>query len=223
MSTVTDSPRTTMRSDAVRNRDAILVAARALFAERGLDAPLDEIARRAGVGNATLYRRFATRDELLQAVFVDRMTEYVAVVDEALDDPDPWSGFTTLVLRLFQLQAQDRGLADLIVTTTSDSGELERLRIDGTRRADVLIDRAKAAGALRADFCHQDLVLLLMANAGLIHQTQALAPDSWRRVAAFLLDGLHERAATQAPPPPPEDQVVRVMGRRQVGSPRATS
>jgi hypothetical protein len=122
---------------------------------------------------------------------------------------------------LFELQAQDRGLADLIVTTTSDSAALEQLRADGTRRAFDVVNRAKEAGRLRADFSPQDLVLLLMANAGLVHQTQALAPDSSRRVAAFVLDGLQEKAATTAPPPPSEEDVVRVMGRRS--SPSAHS
>lgn len=201
-----------LRADAVRNRDAIIAAARTVFAEHGLDAPLDEIARRAGVGNATLYRRFPSRDVLVQSALMGPMAEYVAAAEEALADPDPWAGFRDYLLRLFQLQARDRGLADLLVTTVrTPSGELEQLRgiaFDLTRQ---LIERAQEAGELRADFRHPDLPLLFMANAGLLQRTQSAAHDSWRRVAAFLLDGLQERAATPAPPPPSERAVLRAM------------
>jgi AcrR family transcriptional regulator len=201
-----------LRADAARNRAAVVEAARQVFAERGLDAPLDEIARRACVGNATLYRRFPTRSELVEAVFVERMTDYAHAVDEALQNPDPGAGFRAYVLRLFQLQAEDRGLADLLVTTSGEpDGEFERLREHGYRGAQELIDRAQAAGALRGDFVHQDLALLLMANAGLVHRTATSAPGSWRRVAAFVLDGLNAGAATPAPPPPSEDEVEAAM------------
>jgi AcrR family transcriptional regulator len=214
---VADPARPTLRADAARNRDAIIAAARAVFAQHGLGAPLDEIARRAGVGNATLYRRFPTREELVQSALREPMTEYVAAAEEALADPDPWAGFRDYLLRLFQLQARDRGLADLLVTTTRTSdGELERLRGTAFALTKQLIARAQDAGELRADFRHQDLPLLLMANAGLVEHTQTAAPDSWRRVAAFLLDGLQARAATPAPPAPSERAVLRVMaaGRR---------
>ena len=203
----------TLRADAQRNLGRVLDAAAEVFAEQGPDACVDEIARRAGVGNATLYRRFPTREELVQAALLGPMTEYVAAAEEGLADADPWAGFRDYLLRLLQLQARDRGLADLLTTTiNTPTGELEQLRgaaFDLTRQ---LIERAQDAGRLRADFRHQDLPLVLMANAGLVQRTQAGAPDSWRRVAAFLLDGLQAQAATPAPPPPSERAVLRVMG-----------
>lgn len=201
-----------LRADAARNRDAIVAAARAVFSEHGLAAPLDEIARRAGVGNATLYRHFPTREELVQAALLGPMAEYLAAAEDGLADPDPWAGFRDYLLRLCQLQARDRGLADLLVTTIrTPSGELERVRGAAFELSQQLITRAQDAGQLRADFRHQDLPLLLMANAGLVQRTQGGAPDSWRRVAAFILDGLQARAATPAPPPPSERAVLRVM------------
>src|SRR5947208_5644140 len=87
----------TLRADAVRNREAIVEAARAVFAEQGLDAPLDEIAKRAGTGNATLYRRFPTRGDLVSAVFADRMAEHLAAVEVGLADVDPWRCFTSYI------------------------------------------------------------------------------------------------------------------------------
>lgn len=209
---VADTARPALRADAARNRDAIIAAARPVFAEHGLNGPLDEIARRAGVGNATLYRHFPTREELVQAALLGPMAEYLAAAEDGLADPDPWAGFRDYLLRLCQLQARDRGLADLLVTTIrTPSGELERVRGAAFELSQQLITRAQDAGQLRADFRHQDLPLLLMANAGLVQRTQGGAPDSWRRVAAFILDGLQARAATPAPPPPSERAVLRVM------------
>jgi len=212
---VADTAPRALRVDAARNREAIVGAARAVFSELGLNAPLDEIARRAGVGNATLYRRFPTREELVQAALLGPMAEYLTAAQDGLVDPDPWAGFRGYVLRLCELQARDRGLADLLVTTVrTPSDELEQLRDTAFARSRQLIARAQAAGALRADFRHQDLPLLLMANAGLVLRTQDLAPGSWRRVAAFVLDGLQTRAATPAPPPPDEHAVARAMAGR---------
>ena len=146
-----------LRSDAARNRASLVAAAREVFGERGLDAPLDEIARRAGVGNATLYRRFPSRQELIDAVFAERMADYAGAVDAALADPDPWTGFRGYVLHILRLQAVSRGLADLLVTSSADpSSELEQLRTRAYEGVVTLIARAQAAGVLRADFVSQD-------------------------------------------------------------------
>src|SRR3954468_18341900 len=101
----------TLRADAARNREAIVEAAREVFAEHGLDAPLDDIARRAGTGNATLYRRFPTRGDLIAAVFAERMLEHLDAVQRALTDPDPWAGFASYIQAATAMQARDRGIA----------------------------------------------------------------------------------------------------------------
>src|SRR3954468_9021673 len=100
----------TLRADAARNREAIVQAAREVFAEQGLDAPLDDIARRAGTGNATLYRRFPTRCDLVAAVFADRMVEHLEAVEAALADQDAWRGFASYVQTVGAMQARDRGI-----------------------------------------------------------------------------------------------------------------
>src|SRR5215468_9862116 len=82
-----------LRADAARNREAIVAAARDVFAAHGLEAPLEEIALRAGVGIATLYRRFPTRAELVAAALVDKVTQYAEAAEQALAIPDPWAGF----------------------------------------------------------------------------------------------------------------------------------
>ena len=117
-----------LRADAARNRAAIVEAARAVFAEHGLDAPLDEIARRAGTGNATLYRRFPARGDLIAAVFADRMSEHLDAVEAGLADPDAWRGFAAYVTAAGAMQARDRGIADLVTMDVSSAPEIERLR-----------------------------------------------------------------------------------------------
>lgn len=178
-----------LRADAERNRAAVLTAAREVFGEHGLDASLDEIARRAGVGNATLYRRFPTRRELISEVFAGQMSEYVALADMALREPDPWVAFVGYLSRLFEMQATDRGLSELLVGTNFDDDErLAALRVTAQRGAEEVIARAQAAGRLRPDFTRRDLRLLMRANAGVVAGTPE--PDAWRRHLGLLMDGL---------------------------------
>jgi AcrR family transcriptional regulator len=210
----------TLRADAARNREAIVEAARAVFAEQGLDAPLDEIAKRAGTGNATLYRRFPQRADLVAAVFADRMAEHVDAVEAALADDDPWHGFTSYIEAVGAMQARDRGIADLVTMDLSAAPEVEDLRArayDGLVR---LIARAHEAGVLRADFTDQDVVLLLMANAGLVERAHGFSAEASARLVALLLDGLRAQAATAGPPAPSAPQVLAAMqhnGQRRLG------
>src|SRR3954465_14965302 len=112
------------RADAARNRDKLLGAAAAVFGERGLDAPLEEVARRAGVSIGTLYNHFPTRGDLLDAIFPARLSALDRLADAALADPDPWSGFVAFVEGLVALQAEDRGLNDVLARRFPASSEL---------------------------------------------------------------------------------------------------
>ena len=178
-----------LRADAARNRAALLAAARQVFGEQGLDASLDEIARRAGVGNATLYRRFPTRRDLVAAVFAEHRAAQLELAERALRHGDPWAAFAGYVTALCELQAADRGLSEILVTVTFDGDDrLGELRALSYRRAALVIRRARVAGVLRPDFRLPDLALLLMANAGVAHR--AADPRAWRRQLALVLDGL---------------------------------
>jgi AcrR family transcriptional regulator len=189
---------TPLRADAARNRREIIRAARELYSRRGLDAPLDEIARLAQVGNATLYRHFPSRCALAAAVFADTLCRVIDAASRALDDPDPWHAFAGHVRFLAQLQATDRGLADLLITEVPGAPDLEQLRSRALQDFTCIADRARASGALRADFTPEDLVLLLMANAGLVERTTDAAPTAWQRFINLALDGLHTPVATPA-------------------------
>jgi AcrR family transcriptional regulator len=197
------------RADAARNRDALIDAARSVFGRRGLSAPLDDIARQAGIGNATLYRHFPTRCDLIAAVFTSALQDVVAAAEQALANPDPWDGFAGHVLFLCELQAQDRGMADLLTMSIPGAPDLERTRRrtqEGTAR---IVARARESGDLRPDFEPEDLGILLMANAGLIHRTADGAPTAWRRMVAYFLDSLHDGAAAGPLPPAPGLRAVR--------------
>src|SRR4051795_7995679 len=213
----------TLRADAARNREAIVEAARAVFAEQGLDAPLDAIAKRAGTGTATLYRRFPARSDLVAAVFADRMAAHVEAVESALADVDPWNGFASYVRSVAAMQAEDRGIADLVTMDLSSAPEIEQLRArayDGLVR---LVARAHEAGVLRADFTDQDVVLVLMANAGLVERAHGIPAEASARLIHVLLDGFRAQAAPGGPAAPSARQVVVAMrhnGERRLGCSR---
>ena len=167
-----------LRADAARNRAAIVEAAREVFAEQGLDAPLDEIAHRAGTGNATLYRRFPTREDLVSAVFAERMAEHLAAVEVGLADPDPWNGFASYMRTVAAMQSRDRGIADLVTMDISTAPDIERLRTEAFDGLVRLVDRARSAGVLRTDFTTEDVVLFLMANAGLVERAYGVTAQA---------------------------------------------
>ena len=209
--TARQQPRRRLRADAVRNRDAIVAVARDVFAEQGLEAPLELIAARAGVGIATLYRRFPTREKLVAAALTDKVAEYAEAAEQALAVADPWSGFAGFVQRICELQASDRGLSDLLSMTLSADEQIEQLRRKANDRVITLIERAKADGTLRQDFAGEDLVLLLIATAAVMHVTGADAPGAWRRFVALALDAFRRQDLPGLPEPPTTAQMTRAM------------
>ena len=200
-----------LRADAARNRDAIVSVARDVFAEQGLAAPLETIAARAGVGIATLYRRFPTREKLVAAALTEKVAEYAEAAEQALAVADPWVGFAGFVQRICELQAGDRGLSDLLSMTLSADEQVEQLRRTANDRVVTLIERAKAGGALREDFAGEDLVLLLIATAAVMHVTRADAPGAWRRFVALALDAFRRQDSPGLPGPPTTAQMTRAM------------
>ncbi|GAA3594053.1 TetR/AcrR family transcriptional regulator [Nonomuraea rosea] len=192
-----------LRADARHNRDRIVEVARELFAVRGLDVPMAAIARHAGVGVATLYRRFPTKESLVTEVFADQFGECVSVVDDALADPDPWRGFCAAIEKICTMQAVDRGFSTAFVAAFPDAVDIGHERDRAIRGFAELTRRAQAAGRLRADFVPDDLPLLLMANCGVITASGEAAPAASRRLAAYLLSAFRAEQAGPLPPPAP--------------------
>lgn len=204
-----------LRADAERNRDRLIAAGRKLFAEDGLGVSMAAVAREAGVGKATLSRHFADPQQLMDAVFADRMRAYVRAATEAVADDDPWDGFVSFVTRVCEMQSEDRGFADLLTLTFRRAESLEELRAEGYHAFVEIIARARPTGYLRDDFTSEDLILVLMANAGVVAATAEEAPDSWRRLLGHLLRAFANPDAPLPPMPPipSSNDLYRAMAR----------
>ncbi len=195
-----------LRSDAARNRDKLLDAAVQVFGERGLDAPLEHIARRAGVSIGTLYAHFPARDAFFDAIFPPRLAGLDQIAADALADPDPWHGFASFTEHLFGMLAADRGLSDAFAQRSPVSAEVTEACRRGFSHAEQIINRAHYSGQLRPDFQVADLVCLTWAISQVIRESAATAPQAWRRCLAFFLDGLRTQAAHA---PPPEEPLLK--------------
>lgn len=191
----------TLRSDAQDNRERILAAARELFASEGLNVPMREIARRAGVGPATLYRRFPTKEILATEAFADQMSACHAIVDEGLADPDPWRGFCLVIEQICELHARDRGFTTAFMSTFPGAVDVSTGRDHALGSIAELARRAQDAGRLRPDFVLDDLILMLMAHRGIRAGSPEVRVAASRRFAAFTVQAF--QASPVALPLPP--------------------
>lgn len=194
------------RRDAQRNHSLLVAVAREVFAERGVEAPLDEIARRAGLGIGTLYRHFPTREALVEALFAERFDEFLAVAEAALAEPDAWKGLVRFLEATLELQSGDRVLKEIFLRYPPGEGRLTETRQQLRQLFGQLIEHAHAQGVLRPDFVLPDLALLLWSFAPVIDATAETSPAAWRRHLHWLLDGLRPAAATPQPEPPLDDR-----------------
>ena len=185
-----------VRSDARDNRELILGAARAVFAAEGLNAPVREVARRAGVGPATLYRHFPTKEMLVTEAFSGELRACQVIVDEGLADPDPWRGFCRVIEKTCELHARNWQLTAAFAAAYPHAMNFAADRQYALRSMAGLARRAKDAGRLRSDFVLDDLILMIMANNGIRATSQAAAVAASRRFAALVIQ------AFQAPPLP---------------------
>jgi AcrR family transcriptional regulator len=199
---VTDRLSHPLRSDARDNRERILDAARAAFAAEGrLDVPMREIARRAGVGPATLYRHFPTKEALATEAFTDQMRACQTIAAEGLAEPDPWRGFCHVIERICELHARDRGFTAAFMATFPHAMDFAAGREHALRTVAELARRAKRTGRLRPDFVLDDLILMLMANGGIHASSPAAQVAASRRFAALVIQAF--QAFPEHSPLPP--------------------
>jgi AcrR family transcriptional regulator len=212
---------TGQRSHARRNHELLVAAAREVFAERGVEASLEEIARRAGVGVGTLYRHFATRDALVEAVFERRIGEFVAVAERAAEEPDAWRALVGFLEGTIEIQAGDRMLKDVFLRAPPGEGRVREAREAMRKLFEGVLERARGQGLLRSDFAFPDLALVFWSFSPLIDATADVSPDAWRRHLHWLLDGMRAEAATpQAIAPLSDEQfqaAVEALHRRRLG------
>jgi AcrR family transcriptional regulator len=205
MTSTEATPARPLRKDAMRNRALLLDAARQVFAERGLDASLDDIARQAGLGVGTAYRHFSNRQELIAALFDDVIDNLTVNMQAALSIANPWQALVSFFETSAIRQAQDRGLHQMLIGAVPD--EQDKLRRRFTDLMGQLLDRARAAGAIRPDIAVNDAAMIL-AMLGVTYEIRGeSSPESWRRYLTIILDGLRatERPALPVPPPSDED------------------
>ena len=212
-----DAPRETtaepvepvLRSDAARNRVKILRAAAAAFGEDGVGVGVESVAHRAGVGVGTLYRRFPTKESLIEAVVEELLREVRDAARDALSEP-AGTGFDAFLRAAGTLQVEHRGcLGRLWTSPTHDP-----LRADIEEAIRALLDRARAAGTVRADVAYEDAVVLLWSIRGVIESTAAVAPDAWRRHVDMLLAAVRPEAPAPGHPPLTPEQLEAALAAR---------
>jgi AcrR family transcriptional regulator len=218
-----------LRRDAKRNRQRILAAAREVFAEEGLNVALEQIARRAGLGIGTLYRRFPDREALIDGVFEGHLQQILTLAEESSRDEDAWRGLVQFMEGMSRMQLANRGLNDLVIGNTRgrERSALLRDRLDPL--LDELLTRAQEQGTLRSDVTTQDLPLIGAMIGGVIDITASVAPDMWYRYLRIVLDGLRsERSGPSALPLPSLrveqlSQAMRQHNGSQIGPARHSS
>jgi AcrR family transcriptional regulator len=183
-----------LRRDAERNRLLILSAAKTVFAQRGLEASLDEIAKEAGLGVGTVYRRFPNRDALIDALSADVLSSIERIIDEAITMPRAWDGLYHFMAAMLESQSADKGLRDAMVSRHGyQSAEEDIVRAKLEPAMFDLVSRAQQQGDLRPDVTATDIGVLLVAALGIAEFTASQSNDVWRRHLAILLDGLRAR------------------------------
>lgn len=179
-----------LRRDAERNRQRLLVAAREVFAVRGLAVTLDDIAHHAGLGVGTVYRRFATKEALVEALFEDRLDEIVALAERAAGHTDSWRGLVAFLTGTAELHAADRGMREIMLATGYGRDRVARVRARLFEPIRRLITRAQSDGHLRADLRPQDVPILQLMIGTVADYGAEVDPQLWRRYLTVLLDGL---------------------------------
>jgi AcrR family transcriptional regulator len=196
MATTVERP---LRKDAERNRRRILDAAAELFMERGLGVTLNDIAHHADVGVGTVYRRFPDKELLIDALFEDRVAEFGLLAEESLEDPDPWQGLVSFLERSLELQARDKGLKQLLMSTPQGCAQVAGVRERVIPLVQALVERAREAGVLCTDIVAEDVPVLQWMLGAIVDHGGAENPELWRRYFQLMLRGL--RADSDEPSP----------------------
>ena len=191
MSQVVERP---LRADARRNRERVLKAARAVFADQGRDAQMDDVARRAKVGVGTVYRHVPTKDAIILALAEESFNALAEVAREATTMADPWNAFEHVMRRGAELLAGDRALSEVVMETPGAMAAAAGAQRDLVAAMEALIRRGQEAGVLRDDIVVDDIGML-MCGIGSATKKPHAYPESWRRHLAIVLDGLRAESA----------------------------
>ena len=213
MAAATEHESRPLRADAARNRGRLLEAATEVFAQRGLDATLDDVAHHAGVGVGTVYRRFPNKEALVEALFEKAIDGVVGLALEAATFADSWEGLVWFIENATQLQAEDLGLRDVLLHSSYGHDRVARARGRIEPAVTRLVERAQFDGHLRPDIVQADFPMIEMMVGAVAEYTDGLAPDLWRRYLAIVLDGMsmHRGALSVLPDAPSRKVVERAL------------
>src|SRR3954462_6087806 len=195
------APVRALRRDAVVNRERLLEAARELFAARGLHVTLNDIAHHAGVGVGTAYRRFANKEEVIDALFEQGLQDVADVANEALANPDAWVGLVLFLERSLHMQFGDRGLTEIINNPALGRDRVSDARDRIAPLIHQLVERAKAAGVVRADLDQSDLIFIQLGLSAIMESSRAIQPQLYTRSLALFLAGIRTERAPFLPLP----------------------
>jgi AcrR family transcriptional regulator len=200
---------TALRADAARNRERIVAAAMEVFAERGLEASTAEIAARAGVGEATLFRRFPTKDDLVTAIIGGQFEDAARLAESCLEEEDTWRGLERFLYGMAERASVDHGVSDAAKERCMASPALAAERHLVLDLTSQLVRRAQKAGVVRADIAGQDLMFLMAAIASLGELPfPGLRADLWKRYLGIVLDGLRPGCTSKLRPGAPPRKLI---------------
>ncbi|HEY6637032.1 MAG TPA: helix-turn-helix domain-containing protein [Solirubrobacterales bacterium] len=189
-----------LRADARRNREAVLAAAKRLFADEGLDAQMPDVAKAAKVGVGTVYRHFPTKADLIAALAAERFERLAEKAREGIAAEDPWEGLCEFIRFSAQIQADDRGLCEVMgsrpeVMATSAYA----VGLDGL--CEELVRRAQRSGDLRKDLDREDVPMIACSLGRITPAEQGPAVGRWPRLVEILIDGLRAPGSSRLPKP----------------------
>jgi AcrR family transcriptional regulator len=203
-----------LRKDAERNRQRILRAAAEVFTSRGLQATLDDVARQAGVGVGTVYRRFPDKESLAEALFEERIQALVALAEEALAEPDSWAGLVSFLENACELLATDRGLREILMFATYGRDRVERGKARMQPAVTRLVERAQRDGKIRDDLRPTDVLFIEFMLTSAAGYAEHIKPEIWHRYLVLITDALRPARAGTTPLPIPAlvpDEMLAVM------------
>jgi AcrR family transcriptional regulator len=203
MTTVTEAPAPTeirLRADARRNREAVIAAARKLFAEQGLDAQMPDIAKAAKVGVGTVYRHFPNKEDLIAALAADRFERMAEKAREGLEAEDPWEGLCDFIRFSAGIQAEDRGLGEVMGSRPEVMSEAA-YAVGLDQLCDKLVKRAQRSGDLRRDLTWEDIPMVACSLGQATATQSGPAVGRWPRLVEIVIDGLQAPGSTKLPKP----------------------
>jgi AcrR family transcriptional regulator len=189
-----------LRADARRNREAVIGAAKKLFADQGLDAQMPDIAKAAKVGVGTVYRHFPTKDDLIAALAVERFERLAEKAREGIEAEDPWEGLCDFIRFAARLQADDRGLCE-VMSSRPEVMNRSALAVGLDKLTDKLVKGAQRSGELRKDLEWQDIPMIACGMGSVTQATMGPGMGRWPRLVEIVIDGLRAPAGTKLPKP----------------------